>query len=455
MSDITEAIVTRSTPQEVRLLIRERAWEGLREAVEDWPAAAVAELLPELGREERVLLFRALPRKLAAETFAHLAGDRRRSLLEDLTDEESRHVLSHLSPDDRAQLLAELPAVVTQELMQLLSPEDLDEVRTLLGYPENSVGRLMTPDYVAVRPEWMVEEALRHVRAVGQDAETVNRIYVVEEGGRLVDDIQLRRLILAEPTMRVREVMDHAFVAVSAFAHREEGVQAIRKYDVVALPVVDSDGVLLGIVTVDDILDAAEEEATEDFHKVASVGPLAMSLREAGLSLLYRRRIGWLLILVFVNIFSGAGIAYFEDTIAATVALVFFLPLLIDSSGNAGPQSATLVVRAMATGDVRPGDWVRLLIRELGVAGLMGVTMAVAVSAMGLYRGGMDVAVVVSITMMLVVMVGSLVGTSLPFILERLGLDPATASAPLVTSIADVTGVLIYFSLATWYLGVG
>ena len=219
-----------------------------------------------------------------------------------------------------------------------------------------------------------------------------------------------------------------------------------------ALPVLDSDGVLLGIVTVDDLLDVAEAEATEDFHKVASVGPLATSLRDAGLGLLYRRRIGRLLILVLVNVFSGAGIAYFEDVIAATVALVFFLPLLIDRSGNAGSQSATLVVRAMATGDVHARDWLLLLRRDPGVALLMGLTMAAAVSFMGIYRGGPEVAVVVSLTMIAVVISGSLVGISLPFILHRFGFDPATASAPLVTSIADISGVVIYFSLASWYL---
>jgi len=446
-------IITRVSPRELRTLLAEHRWDDVREAVKDWPAAEVAELLLGLDHNSRVLLFRALPRSVAARTFAHLTGERRQTLLEELTDEESREVLEGLPPDDRAQLMGELPAVVTQELLPLLRPEDQAEVRTLLGYPEHSVGRLMTPDYVAVHPGWTVHEALAHIRRVGRDAETVNRIYVVDDGGRLIDDIRLRHLVLAAEEATIEDVMDHAFVSVSAFTDREEAVAAIRRYDVVALPVLDSDGVLIGIVTVDDLLDAAEQEVTEDFHKVASVGPLQTSLLDARTTLLYRRRIGWLLILVVMNIFSGAGIAFYEDTIAATVALVFFLPLLIDSSGNAGSQSATLVIRAMATGDVHARDWLRLFRREVRVALLMGLTMALAVSAMGLYRGGVDVAVVVSSTMVLVVLVGSLVGMSLPFLLHRFGMDPATASAPLVTSISDIAGVLIYFSLATWYLG--
>ena len=445
-------VATRVSLDEVSELLKAHRWDELRNAVRDWPTGEVAALLMELDHDARVLFFRALPRNAAAEAFAHLSGKPRRALLDALTDDETREILAGLPADDRAHLVDELPAVVTQELLALMTPEDRGEVRTLLGYPDDSVGRLMTPDYVAVHPDWTVAEALAHVRRVGRDAETVNWIYVVDDRGRLVDDIRLRSLVLAPEGAHIQDVMDRAFVSVSAFTDREHAVEAIRRYDVVALPVLDSQGVLLGIVTVDALLDVAEKEVTEDFHKVASVGPLEMSLRDVGAGLLYRRRIGWLLILVLMNIFSGAGIAYFEDVIAATVALVFFLPLLIDSSGNAGSQSATLVVRAMATGDVHARDWLLLIRRELGVALLMGLTMAVAVSFIGIYRGGPEVAVVVSLAMIAVVVTGSLVGMSLPFLLHRFGFDPATASAPLVTSIADITGVLIYFSLASWYL---
>ncbi|HEV2131452.1 MAG TPA: magnesium transporter, partial [Longimicrobiaceae bacterium] len=217
--------------------------------------------------------------------------------------------------------------------------------------------------------------------------------------------------------------------------------------------VVDSDGVLVGIVTVDAVLHVAEQEATEDFHRVGSLEPIRTSLREAGIGFLYRRRIVWLLVLVFINIFTGAGIAYFEDTLAAVLVLVVFLPLLIDSAGNAGSQAATLMVRAITTGDVRMGDWFRLVGKELGVAAALGATMAAAVSVLTLWRGGPDVAVVVATSMLAVVIIGSLAGMSLPFLLSRIKLDPATASAPLVTSIADISGVLVYFSIASWYLG--
>jgi len=450
----TSSVEAYVTP-EVQRLLADRRWGDVRELVAGWPPPEVADLILQIPRQERVLLFRVLPRTLSALVFAHLDTERQNALLVDLSDEETRHLLAEMEPDDRTHLLEELPGQATQKLLNLLTPEDLREARTLLGYPEDSAGRLMTPDYVAVRPEWTVERALDHVRVHGRDSETVNRIYVTDEDWRLVDDVELRRFILAGPGSTVADIMDHTFASVSAFDDREEVVRVIQRYDQVAVPVLDSDGVLVGIVTVDDVLDVAEEEATEDFHKVGSVGPIQMSLREAPVSFLYRRRVGWLLGLVVMNIFSGAGIAYFEEVIAATVALVFFLPLLIDSAGNAGSQAATLMIRAMATGDVRGADWLGLLAKELGVAGLLGLSMALAVSVIGVYRGGMDVAVVVSLTMMVVVIVGSVIGMSLPFLLNRLRLDPATASAPLVTSIADITGVLVYFSLARWYLGAG
>jgi magnesium transporter len=438
---------------DVPALIEGRNWPALRQALADREPPEIADLLLDLRKPDRALLFRALAREQATEVFALLDPEHKNALLKDLTDEETRHLLATLSPDDRTHLLEELPGQVTQRALNLLSPDDLREARTLLGYPEDSVGRLMTPDYVAVRPEWTVSQALQHIRKHGRDSETINRIYVVDRAWHLVDDIELRKLILAELDSRVEQVMDHSFASISAFADREEAVNLIRRYDIVALPVVDSGGVLLGIVTVDDVLDVAEEEATEDFHKVGSVGPIRTSLREAGIRFLYGRRIGWLLALIFVNLFSGAGIAYFEETIMATVALVIFLPLLIGSAGNAGAQAATLMVRAMATGDVQMRDWFSLAGKELLVATALGLTMALAVSGIGALRGGAEVGIVVGVTMVAVVVVGSIVGMSLPFLLSRLNLDPATASAPLVTSIADILGVFLYFTIASWYLG--
>jgi magnesium transporter len=433
-------------------LIEARRWDELRDALVDWPAPEIADLLLHLRKDDRVLLFRVLPRAVSSSAFAQLDLEQQDGLLRDLSDEETRHLLAEMHADDRTHLLGELPGQATQRLLNLLGPADLKEARWLLGYPEQSVGRLMTPEYVAVRPDETIQQALAHIRSHGSDTETIDIVYVVDQDWRLLDDIQLRRFILADPDGTVADIMDHTVTSIRATDDREEAVRVIRRYDSVALPVVDSDGVLVGIATVDDLLDVAEEEATEDFHRVASVGPIRISLKEATISFLYRKRVGWLLALVFMNIFSGAGIAAFEGTIEAVVALVFFLPLLIDSGGNAGSQSATMMVRALATGDVHMADWLRLLGKELGVALFLGLTMAVGVAAIAYFRAP-EVLVVVPATMVLIVLWGSVIGMSLPFLLTRLKLDPATASAPLITSLADISGVLIYFSMASWYFG--
>jgi magnesium transporter len=438
--------------EEIGRAIERRDWGAVREGLRGAAGPEIGSFLLELPKPDRVLLFRALPRELAADSFAELEPDDKDTLLRALTDDETRQLLASLPPDDRTLLLSELPGGVVQRALTLLSPQDLAEARQLLGYPEDSVGRLMTPDYVAVRPDWTIARVLQHIRAFGRDKETINRIYVVDSRWHLLDDIELRRVILSDPAVVISDIMDGSFVALPVSADREEAVQVIQRHDLDAVPVIDSTGVLVGILTVDDVLDVAQQEATEDFHKAGSVGPIFTNIRHASVGFLFRRRIGWLVVLVFVNIFSGAGIAYFEDTIAATVSLVVFLPLLIASAGNAGAQAATLVVRAMATGDVGLRDWFELLSKELLVASALGGVMALAVSSLGLYRGGSEVAVVVSVTMVIVVVVGSLIGLSLPFLLDRFKLDPATASTPLVTSIADIAGVLIYFSIASWYL---
>jgi magnesium transporter len=436
----------------IEQLIASRRWSELREALEDWEAPELADLLMDVEKADRVLLFRALPRLLSAEVFSYMEFQEQDELLRDLTDSETRALLANLAPDDRTVLLDELPGQVTQRLLNLLSPEDMREARMLLGYPEESVGRLMTPDYVAVRPEWTIDAALDHIRRHGKRSETINRIYVIDSSWRLVDDLDLRRFILAKSQETVESIMDHSFVSVSAFADREEAVRLIGRYDLVALPVVDSEGVLVGIVTVDDVLDVAEEEATEDFHRVGSVEPLRMGYWEATLWTLYRTRIGWLSGLVLVNLVSGGVLAAFEETLTSVVALAFFIPLIIATGGNAGMQSATIIIRGISTGDVNLAQWGHAFLREAGIGVFLGLTLGVLTAVLGIARGGLDLGLVVFLTMISMLMVTNLLGMSLPFLFGRLGIDPAVASGPLVTSVADIIGLLIYFSIATWLL---
>jgi len=314
-----------------------------------------------------------------------------------------------------------------------MAHQEREDLKRLASYEEGTAGAIMTSDYVAIASGMTVSQAMMRVRQTAPDAETVYQLYVLDNDGHLIGTMSLRQLMVARPGALVDDIM----------------MRIVARYDLLALPVVDADGRMVGIVTHDDAMDVAESEATEDIHKGMSIGQLEDGVSRVPLWSLYRKRVFWLVLLVFANLFSGAGIAYFEETIAAQVALVFFLPLLIGSGGNAGAQAATLMVRGMATGDVGVKDWSKMLGRELLVAGSLGLTMAIAVAPIGIFRGGEAVAIIVVLSMVTIVLFGSLIGMCLPFVLERFKVDPATASAPLVTTLIDATGVLIYFSIAT------
>ena len=375
-------------------------------------------------------------------------------MLDALTDADTRALLADISPDDRTEMLEELPATVTRRLMELLSPEDLAESRQLLGYPEESVGRLMTPDYLRIRAEWTCEQALAHIRKFGRDSEILNILYVTDTGGKLIDIVRMRRIIMSEPDSIILDMLNYQYVSLSAYDDREVAVEMIQRYDVNALPVVDSEGVLLGIVTVDDILDVAEEEATEDIQKGAAVAPLETRYSVASPAQLFRKRIGWLLVLIFVNLISASVISSYEEFVMEFITLALFMPLVIASGGNCGAQSATLMVRAIATGDLELSDWLLAVGKELFVGILLGIAMAVIAGVVSqIYGGDSHIAWIVGLSMIAIVFVANSFGALLPFVLSRLNVYPAAASSPLITSVMDVLGLLIYFSIAMVVLG--
>lgn len=433
----------------IKELIQQHKWAALRDLLSGTPAPDIADLLPRLEKPERVLIFRLLPKLLSSEVFSYLESKNKDTLLRDLTDEEARQILANLSPDDRTEFFEEIPGQAIQRLLNLLSPEDRKEALQLMGYPEESIGRLMTPEYVAVRPHWTIRQSLEHIRSKGKDSETINVIYVTDASWKLLDALELRRFILADPSEPVEQIMDYTYVCINAYEDREKAVQLIQHYDLDALPVVDSQGVLIGIVTVDDVMDVAQEEATEDFHKVAAVAPLKINYRESNIWSLYSKRIGWLVALVLVNLASSGVIAAHEETLASAIALAFFIPLLIDSGGNTGAQSATLIVRAIATGDVEVREWLWAIGREIGVGVLLGLTMGAATWLIGSFRGGFEIGIVAGLAMASIVVIANMIGVVLPFLLLRFRLDPAVASSPLITSIVDIIGLIIYFSIAT------
>jgi magnesium transporter len=413
--------------------------------------AEMADFVAALDDADVWRLLGAIPHRQAAEIFSNFELSRQVQLASGANRRAMAHMLEDLPHDDRADLVQRLDPQVAEQILPLVARAEREDIRKLSSYAEGTAGALMSSDYATLRPDVTVAQALEQVRAQAPTRETIYYIYVVDGEHRLIGLVSLKDLILAKPTQMVRDVMHTEVIHANVDDDQEAVAHQIERYDLLALPVINGEQRLVGIVTVDDMMDVQEAEATTDFHKFGGTALVNVRLRDAGLAHLYGARMPWLLALVFMNIFSGAGIAYFEDTIVAVASLVFFLPLLIDSGGNAGSQAATLMVRALAVGDVRLRDWFSLLRKEFVTSLLLGVTMGLGVMLVAGFRAP-EVLIPVGLTMVCTVLFGSLVGMSLPFLLTRFKLDPATASAPLITSIADIGGVLIYFSIASWWL---
>lgn len=421
--------------------------------------AVIAESVGELSGEQAWGVVRHAPLSLRAEIVSHLDDELQLHIIEALPRDEVVWLLGEMFADDRAHLFRKLPVALREAILPVLAQTEREDIRRLSSYREGTAGAVMTSDYATLSPGLTVSEAIENLRQVAPDKETIYYTYVIDDARKLLGFVSLKDLIVASRDARIHDIMFSEVLCVRVDDDQEDVARKMQKYDLIALPVLDAQDVLVGIVTFDDIADIIEDEATEDFHGMGGIsddthpGIGDVNMRDAGVLFLVRKRLPWLLILVFMNVFSGAGLAYFEQTIQAVVALVFFLPLLIDSSGNAGSQASTLMVRALATGRARLSDWFALLGKEILVAGILGLCMGAAVSLVGIFRGGPQLALVVSLTMVCTVLFGSLIGMSLPFLLSRLRMDPATASAPLITSIADIGGIIIYMSIATYILG--
>lgn len=433
---------------EVQELLRLDDRDGLREALDFMRVQDIAWVLMELEAQDLATVFSGLPPGRKADIFGYLDPEYQRRLLQQTPKADARFLLSEMDTDDLTALLQSLQEDELREYLRLLPFRAIRRALKQLNYPENSVGRLMSSAVVAVEPEWNVQRALAFIRR-NADEHSNNVIFVVDAERRLLAAIPIRHFLRARLNEPVAQLLDETDpINVSVLEDPLEAARMIQHYDLETLPVVGEDGVLLGVVTVDDVVDLLEAESTEDFHKMGSVGNLTLSLQTASPFLLFRKRVGWLLALIAFNTLGGYVISRYEEAIEALVVLVFFLPLIIASGGNAGAQSSTLMVRAIATGDVTVRDWLRLWGKEIGVSVSLGVTMGLAVSLVGLWRGGPELAFLVAIAMTLIVTAASVVGMLLPMIMTRFKLDPATASVPLVTSLADIFGILIYFALA-------
>lgn len=407
-----------------------------------------ARILSRLDARQQARILRELNEPSLVYAFMPLG--QQLNVAQHLSISELVPILDAMPSDDFVDIYKQFSPPLQLQLMGALSEESQQTLKDLAIYPEGTAGAMMSSRFVTLSPDLTMDEAIQALRVVAAGQETLYLIYIVDAEKRLIGVISLRQIIQALPELSIAEVMQRDVISAQVTDDQEIVARALAYYDFIALPVVDAQQKLLGIVTYDDAMDIVEAETTEDILKSGAVTPLIeLSLKTAPILTLYQKRVFWLVILVFGSLLSGIGIAHFEEIIAAHIVLVFFLPLLVGSGGNAGSQSATLMVRALATGDVEFKDWFNLLSRESLVALCLGGTMAIAVSILGYIRGDIMVAVVLAISMLGIVLMGCLIGMSLPFILNKLKLDPASASAPLVTSICDATGVILYLFVAS------
>jgi magnesium transporter len=442
-------------------LIQKKDWDALRIAFEELDPPDIAEVLEDLPPEDSGVIFRILPRDKAGVAFEYLPLDQQAELVGTLTSDQLVTVLNEMAPDDRTRLFEELPAEVTKRALTTLKPDQLKVARQLLGYPEGTAGRFMTPEYLTVTPTMTAHNVIEHVRSWGKGVETLNVLYVVDERGALLADVRLGEVVMALPEMKVADIPARQLVSLQATAPRDEVISTFEKYDRTVLPVTDSRGVLLGIITVDDVLDVAEAVATEDIQKMGGMEALDAPYMEISLFEMLKKRGGWLSVLLVGEMLTTTAMSYFQDEISRAVVLALFIPLIISSGGNSGSQATSLIIRALALREIELKDWWKVALREarsglalgllLGVIGFLRIFFWPMRSKLYGPHYGM-IALTVAISLIGVVMYGALTGSMLPFVLRRLGFDPATASAPFVATLVDVTGLVIYFTVASTLL---
>jgi len=444
---------------QVELLIAEGDKEQLQEYLDNLNISEVEDLIDELP-EYGATFIETLSINRAVNVFRILDFPTQERIIKRLSGPKITELINELPPDDRTAFFSELHGDAVKKMIILMPPEERKEALTLLGYPEDSVGRLMTPDYVAVRQTFTVAQALEHIRKYGKDSETIDVIYVIDDKGVLLDDIRIREIILSDPEVRIADLMDSRLIALNAFDPQEEAITIFRMNNRVALPVTDKQGVMLGIVTVDDVLWIANEEYTEDMQRIGGSEALDEPYLDASIWQLVKKRAPWLIVLFLGQFFTATVIEGYEMQLQAAVVLMTFVPLITSSGGNTGSQASALIIQSMALGEITLADWFRVFKRELASGLILGVILGVLglLRIFGYHLFGQYgdawflISIVVGCALVGVILWGSLVGSMLPFILRRMGADPATSSAPFVATLVDVTGLVIYFTIATTIL---
>ena len=431
-------------------LIEGKKYASVRDAMETMHAADIAAILEECPKEQVPLIFRLLPKELAAETFAQMEEDHQELLIQSFSDSELKEVVDELYVDDAADLVGEMPANVVKRILRQADPEKRKLINEILKYPEDSAGSIMTTEYVSLRPDMTVEDAIKRIRRTGVDKETINTCYVTKQNRKLLGIVTIRTLLLAEENATMQELMTEDVISALTTQDREEVALDFTKYDLSAMPVVDEENRLVGIVTVDDVMDVLQEETTEDIEKMAAIIPLDKPYLKTAAFKMFLSRVPWLLIMMLSATFTGLIITHYETALAANIVLVASIPMLMSTGGNAGSQSSVTVIRGLSIGEIEFTDILKVMWKEIRVAILCGLTLAVVSYFKFILLDGVgwDVALVISLTLFVTVAVAKIVGCTLPMIADKIGFDPAVMASPFITTIIDAVSLAIYVNIA-------
>ncbi len=439
----------------IRELLENKQYTRLRQRLADMNIADIAAVMEELEEEELLKIFRILPKSMAADVFSYLEVENQQYIITSLSDREAANIIDNLMADDATDLLEEMPANMVKKLLANASAETRRDINHLLRYPEDSAGSIMTVEYVDLKETMTVEDAIQRIRQVGVDSETINICYVLDTKRTLVGTVALRYLLISPYDAVIGDIMHENVIYLNTLMDQEEVARQFQKYDFTSMPVVDNEGRLVGIITVDDVVDILQEEATEDIEKMAAIVPSDKPYMKTGVLETWKKRIPWLLLLMISATFTGSIITSFEDALSVFPILTAFIPMLMDTGGNAGGQASVTIIRGLSLNEIDYSDVPRIIWKELRVALICGITLAAAyfVKLMVFDRVGMSVALVVCLTLVASVAIAKMIGCSLPVLAKRLGFDPAVMASPFITTIVDALSLMIYFAIATRILG--
>ena len=442
--------------EEILELLNSGQYVKLRQHIMDMNVADIAAYMEEMERDDLLKLFRILPKSMAADVFSYLEIETEQYIITSLSDKDAANIIDNLMADDATDLLEEMPANVVKRLLTNASPDTRRDINHLLRYPEDSAGSIMTVEYVDLKETLTVEEAVARIRKVGVDSETINICYVLDQRRTLVGTVALRYLLLSPQDAIIGDIMHGNVISLHTLMDQEEVARQFKKYDFTSMPVVDNEERLVGIITVDDVVDILEEETTEDIEKMAAIVPSDKPYMRTSVIEAWKKRIPWLLLLMISATFTGRIIASFEDALSKFIVLNTFIPMLMDTGGNAGGQASAIIIRGLSLDEIEFKDWLTVVWKEIRTAVLCGLTLAVCnfIKIMLIERVSVQVALVVCITLFMAVIVAKIVGSTLPMIAKKIGMDPAVMASPFITTIVDAISLLIYFGVATVALGI-